>query len=141
LAAEVFTEEWSRRCCERLNASERYQQAAADWTDAVVLAMTADPSHGIPHDRAVYLDLHQGRCRGTRAATAEDEATVPILLRAEAGAWRQLLEGGMDPVTAVIQGKLKLERGSLFVLAKYAAAAREMLAAASQAGGTFPAPG
>jgi putative sterol carrier protein len=138
VAVEAFTEEWSRLCCERLNARESYREAAADWEDAVVLAMAADAAHGIPDDRAVYLDLRHGQCRGTRAASSEDRASAPIVLHAPAGAWRQMLEGGMDPVTAVMQGKLRLERGSLFVLARYAAAAREMLAAAAEVGGTFP---
>jgi putative sterol carrier protein len=138
LTLEVFTEEWSRRCCERLNQRPAYRQAAAGWTDAVVLSMAADPAHGIPGDRAVYLDLAHGECRGTRLATAQDLATAPIVLRADAAAWRSMLEGGLDPVALVVQGRLKLERGSLFVLARYAAAAREMLAAAADAGGAFP---
>jgi hypothetical protein len=37
-----------------------------------------------------------------------------------------------------MQGKLKLSRGNLFTLAKYAPAAREMVAAAGDVGGTFP---
>ena len=44
----------------------------------------------------------------------------------------------MDPVSAVMQGKLKLSRGNLFTLAKYAPAAREMVLAAGEVGGTFP---
>jgi putative sterol carrier protein len=138
LTLEVFTEEWSRRCCERLNERPAYRQAAADWTDAVVLSMAADPAHGIAEDRAVYLDLAHGECRGTRVASAEDRSSAPIVLRADAAAWRQMLEGGQDPVSMVVQGRLKLERGSLFVLARYAAAAREMLSAAAEAGGVFP---
>jgi putative sterol carrier protein len=139
LSPEVFTAEWSRRCCERLNARPAYRTAAADWTDAVVLSMAADPALGIPEDRAVYLDLYHGECRGTRLASGEDLATAPIVLRADASAWRRMLEERLDPVTLVMQGKLRLERGSLFVLARYAAAAREMLAAAAEAGGVFPA--
>jgi putative sterol carrier protein len=135
---EVFTEEWSRACQERLNQRDAYRTAAADWTDAVVLWMSADAAHGIPEDRGVYLDLHRGQCRGTRAAIARDRDQAPIVLQADAGAWRQLLEGGLDPVTAVMRGMLTLERGSLMMLAKYAAAAREMLAAAAAAGGRFP---
>jgi putative sterol carrier protein len=139
LAVEVFTEEWSRACAERLNQRASYRAAAAEWTDPVVLSMAADPAHGVMEDRAVFLDLHRGQCRGTRLATAHDLATAPLVFRAEAGAWRQILEGRLDPVTAVMQGRLRLERGSVFGLAKYAAAAREMLAAAGEAGGSFPA--
>jgi hypothetical protein len=39
-----------------------------------------------------------------------------------------------------MQGKLRLVRGGLFTVARYAGAAREMIAAAAEVGGTFPEP-
>ncbi len=139
MPTEVFTEEWSRACCQALNRRPAYAAVAADWRDSVVLVMGADASLGIAEERAVFLDLYEGACRGTRLATAEDLATAPFVLRAEAAGWRRLLDGATDPVSAVMRGELRLERGGLMKLAKYASAAREMLAAAADAGGTFPA--
>jgi putative sterol carrier protein len=135
---EVFTAEWSRACCQALNERPNYAAVGADWRDAVVLVMGADPALGIHDERAVYLDLYEGACRGTRVATAEDRASAPIVLRAEAASWRRILSGDADPVSAVMRGELRLERGSLMAMAMYAPAAREMLAAASEAGGVFP---
>jgi putative sterol carrier protein len=135
---EVFTDEWSRACCRALNERPNYAAVAADWRDAVVLVMGADPALGIDAERAVYLDLYEGACRGTRIATPEDRASAPFVLRAEAESWRRILSGDTDPVSAAMRGELRLERGSLMALAMYAPAAREMLAAASEAGGVFP---
>jgi putative sterol carrier protein len=139
---EVFTEEWSAACCERLNASDAYRAEAASWEGAIVLVMTADAAHGIDAERAVWIDAHQGACRGSRVATEEDRAGAPFVFSADPAAWKRLLAGEIEPVAAVMQGKLRLLRGGLFTLAKYAGAAREMVAAAAEAGGTFPpAPG
>jgi putative sterol carrier protein len=135
---EVFTAEWSRACCQALNDRPNYASVAAGWRDAVVLVMGADRALGIDHERAVFLDLYEGACRGTRLATPEDRASAPIVLRAEAASWRRILDGDADPVSAVMRGELRLERGSLMAMAMYAPAAREMLAAASEAGGVFP---
>jgi putative sterol carrier protein len=135
---EVFTAEWSRACCQALNERPNYASVAADWRDAVVLVMGADPALGIHDERAVFLDLYEGACRGTRVATAEDRASAPFVLRADAASWRRILSGDTDPVSAVMRGELRLERGSLMAMAMYAPAAREMLAAASEAGGVFP---
>lgn len=135
---EVFTDEWCTASCERLNARESYRRAAAGWHGSMVLQMTADAAHGIPHDRAVLLDVHEGGCRGARLATDDDLAAAAYVLRADAGTWKRLLAGALDPIPAVMQGRLKLVRGGLFTLAKYADAAREMVAAAGEAGGTFP---
>jgi putative sterol carrier protein len=135
---EVFTDEWSRACCQALNERPNYAAVAADWRDAVVLVMGADPALGIDAERAVFLDLYEGACRGTRIATPEDRSSAPFVLRAEAASWRRILSGDTDPVSAAMRGELRLERGSLMALAMYAPAAREMLAAASEAGGVFP---
>ena len=136
----MFTEAWCAACCARLNASASYRAAAAGWKDAAVLVMTADPAHGIDSDRAAWLDTHEGVCRGARLATAEELESAPYVFRAEPAVWKRLLSGELEPVAAVMQGKLRLARGNLFTLAKYAAAAREMVAAAGEAGGTFPSP-
>lgn len=138
---EAFSEAWSRACCERMNASEAYRAAAAGWEGATVLVMGADPARGVEADRAVWLDLHDGACRGTRPASEEDLASAAYVLRADPATWERLLSGAAEPVAAVMSGKLKLVRGNLFALAKYASAAREMVAAAGAVGGTFPSPG
>ena len=134
---EVFTAEWCVACCDRLNRRESYRLAAAGWEGAAVLLMSADPEHGIDADRAVWLDIHHGQCRSARVATAEDLETAPYVFRADPARWKRLLANEIDPVSAVMQGKLKLSRGNLFTLAKYAPAAREMVLAAGEVGGTF----
>jgi putative sterol carrier protein len=135
---EVFTEEWCVACCDRLNRRESYRLAAAGWQGAAVLLMSADPVYGIDEDRAVWLDIHHGQCRGARVATEEDLDTAPYLFRADPGDWKRLLAGEIDPVPAVMKGRLRLSRGNLVTLARYAPAAREMLLAAGEVGGTFP---
>jgi putative sterol carrier protein len=138
---EVFSAEWSEACCARMNAREGYRAAAAaGWEGATVLVMGADAALGVHADRAVWLDLHDGACRGTRPATARDLAEAAYVLRADPATWRSLLAGEVDPVSAVMTGRLKLVQGSLFALAKHAAAAREMVATAGEVGGTFPPP-
>ncbi len=140
MSLEVFTQEWSRACCERLNQSEGYRAAGAEWEWPVVLVMTASPADGIAADRAFHLDLHRGACRGVRAATAEDLAEAPYVMSADPPTWRRILGGELEPVSALMGGRLKLVRGSLFVLARHTASARAIVAAAAEVGGVFPAP-
>jgi putative sterol carrier protein len=134
---EVFTEDWARACCEALNRSEAYRASAATWEGAIVLAMQADAAQGVDADRAVYIDAHQGACRGARMATEEEAEAAPFVFRANPATWKRLLAGEMEPVSAVMMGKLRLVRGNLFTLAKYAQAAKDMVAAAATVGGTL----
>ena len=135
---EVFTEEWGRTCCEEMNRRESYRAAAAEWEGAVVLVMERDPALGVEEDRAFLLDLHRGECRGTRPATEDDLARAPYVMRAGPAAWRHILDGELDPIAAVMSGKLRLARGSLFSLARFTAAAREMVAAAAAVEADYP---
>jgi putative sterol carrier protein len=137
---EVFTDGWCTACCARLNARDSYRQAAAGWEGAVVLVMTADGAHGIDAERAVWIDAHDGVCRESRVATDADRAAAAYVLQADPAGWKRLLAGDADPVSSMMTGKLRLTRGSLFALARYAQAAREMVLAAGEVGGTFPAP-
>jgi putative sterol carrier protein len=135
---EVFTDEWARACCQAVNAHEGYRAAGAEWEDAVVLVMEADASRGVAENRAFFLDLHRGVCRSTRAATAEDLDQAPYVLSAGPAAWEQILGGRLEPVSALMTGKLRLARGGLFALAKHAAAAKELVAAAGSVDAVFP---
>jgi putative sterol carrier protein len=137
---EIFTDAWCTACAARLNARSAYREAASGWEGDVVLEMASDPSAGIASERAVWLDLHDGVCRSARVATTTDRASAAYVLRADPVTWRRLLAEEVEPVAAVMAGKLRLARGNLFALAKYASAAREMVAAAGEVGGTFPAP-
>ena len=95
---EVFTEEWCAACCEALNQRESYRLAAAGWEGAVVLVMAADPAEGVDAERAVWLDIHHGGCRGTRVATRRTWTAAAYVFRAGAADWKRLLAGEVDPV-------------------------------------------
>ena len=137
---EVFTEAWARACCEALNRSDDYRASAAAWEGSIVLAMSADPAQGVEDDRAVFIDAHRGECRGSWPASEDEIATATYVLRADPATWQRLLAKETDPVSAVMQGKLRLVRGGLFALAKFSQAAKDMISAAAGVGGTFPAP-
>ncbi len=137
---EVFTDQWSAACRERLNSRGRFAAVAAKWTSPVALRMRADPRLGVERDRLVYLELSDGVCQLARVAQEGDRERAEFILAAEAAQWKRLLEGDLDPIPAVMTGKLKLERGTLARLLPHAPAARELIAAARDAGGHFPAP-
>lgn len=136
---EIFTDEWSAACRERLNERGRLRAVAASWKSPVALRMKSDPRLGVDRDRTVYLELEGGECRAARVADERDQARAEFILSAEAAQWKRMLDGDLDPITAVMLKKLKLERGSLAALLPHTAAARELIAAAREVGGRFPA--
>jgi len=126
---EILTEAWAAAWRDALNASDAYRRAAASWEGAVVAAVRAEPERGIVA-RAVFLDLWHGECRSARLASGSDVETARYVLTASAATWAELLGGAVDPVSAVMGGRLELTKGSVMGLFPHITAARELVAAA-----------
>ncbi len=137
-AQEIFSDGWARVWGAEVNDNADYRRAAANWEGAVALRMTADPEMGIDEDRAVIADLWHGECRGAGSADDEALAGAPFVIRGAPATWRAILAGDLDPLLAIMRGKLKLEKGRLFSLLPYAVAARELVESARKVATRVP---
>jgi len=135
---EIFTDAWARAWGDQLRTSESYRSAAARWEGAIAMVLEADAGLGLPGDRSVLLDLWHGECREARTATGSDLEQAPFVLRGAAAIWKRVLEGDVDPLFAVMSGKLKLARGSVAKLVPHARASKEMVLAARRVEASFP---
>lgn len=89
-------------------------------------------------ERSAFLDLHHGECRQARSATAEDLAAADFVIAGRSEVWDRLLGGKLDPIWALVSGRLDLERGSLARLTPQVRAARELVRAARRITGAAP---
>jgi putative sterol carrier protein len=137
VATEILTEAWASAWRDALNSSESYRTAAASWEGAVVVAVRAEPERGIKQ-RAVFLDLWHGNCRASRAVAEAEMQAARYVLTAHASTWTELLSGSLDPVVAVMSGRLELAKGSAMALFPHIAAAKELVADAKSLQTTFP---
>ena len=139
MAPELFSNAWAQAWGEQMRGSPAYRQAAAKWEGPVVLVMEPDPALGVPAERAVCADLWHGDCRRAGEASVPERAQAAVVIVAGARTWRDVLEGRSDPVFGLMSGALRLERGSIAALFPFAAAAKEMVAAARRVEASFPA--
>ena len=133
MAPELFTAEWADAWRTALNASAAYRAAAAEWRDTLTVVLLADPAFGVPEDRSV-----EGECREARMATANDRLESAYVIEAVPAVWQGVLRGTLAPLTAIALGKLRLAKGSLTQLMPFAAAARELVAAATALDTRYP---
>lgn len=138
MSLAVFTPEWIDVWAGEIRASEEYKKAARWWEWPLMLILRADPAHGIPEDRRVFLDLYKGDCREARPGTAEDARTTEFVLSADIHAWKEIFDGKVGPIAAIVFGKIKLERGSYFTLALNTAAAVALVGTATHVDTAFP---
>jgi putative sterol carrier protein len=132
-----FTDAWARACCAALDASAEYRAATGDRAWSIALACDAEPAAGLDAAAAVDFELADGRCRAARATTP-DAATADVVLRGSYATWKAVVEGVLDPVAAVMSGRLAVERGSLMSLMPLVGPARALLAVARTVPTDFP---
>jgi len=137
MSAEIFTEAWATDCQIRLNRSEAYRLSAQEWKWPLVLVRENGASG---EAQRIYLDLWEGTCREARLATESDLQKANFVISASPKNWAQVLGGEIDPMMALMRGKLKLTKGKLFSLARFSTAAKALVTVAGEAGSLLPEP-
>lgn len=139
--ASFFSDPWASSACHALNASDAYRDAAATWEGSICLvARAGDAPDGsrLDADRAVFLDLHQGACRGAHAVADAEASGAAFSIGASYADWRKILGGTLDPITAVMLGKLRVG-GDKSAVIRHARAAKAMVACAAGVETEWPA--
>lgn len=131
------TDAWFRELVDRINGSEAYREAAAEWEGDVAFVLEAEPDRGVPEDVWGLLDLWHGACRGGGIVDPGRGERARFLIRAPYSRWKEVVRGRLDPVLGMMQGKLKL-RGDLPTIVRHVRAASELVRLAGDVETTFP---
>jgi putative sterol carrier protein len=130
---EFPTDPWFQALIERINASGSYREAAEGWEGDVAFLVEAEPDRNLPADVWGLLDLWHGSCRGGGIIDAERGRTSTFVISAPYSRWKDVVKGELDPVRAMMQGKLRVQ-GDLPMIVRYVKAADELV----QLCGTVP---
>ena len=120
------SDEWLAQYRDLINGSQEYGEAAEDWEGDVAFFLEAEPDRGVPEDLVAWLDLWHGECRGARMITADEGERSAYGIRAPYSRWREVLEGDLDPIRGMMQGKLRVQ-GDLPTIIRYVSAANELV--------------
>lgn len=127
----VFTPEWIAALHQNINNNTAYQQVSANWEGSLLMVMTQNGTFDVNTSPAVLLDLYHGQCRMAKAAQALDFEQADYILAASGKEWKQVLDKEIAPIMALMRGKLKLKKGSIVTLTRYAEAAKEIVNSAA----------
>jgi putative sterol carrier protein len=103
--------EWLTTLQAKLNADPDYGRIARNWEGDLVFLIEPEGSLAAP--LTMYLDLWHGKCRAVEYAP--DAAKYPkptFVLRSPYNNFAAILQGRLDPMTAMMTSKLKVQ-GSL----------------------------
>lgn len=123
------SDEWIKELGVRLNASESYAQAAANWEGDNIFAILPDANY--PHTTYFYINLQHGKASDARTLNSLDEQKALFTTSAPFSTWHRVLEGRLDPIQGIFSGKLKLV-GSMAQVQRNPKATYELVKVASQ---------
>ena len=131
--------EWTAAFRDAINAIPGYAKHGAGWTHGKVAYVVAPrPELGIEGDTAMVLDLCEGRCREAVLTDAETANDADFVIFAQYEQWREVLSGEVDPTKAMMQNKLKLQKGHLPTIVKYVLASKELVRSACTIDTDYP---
>jgi putative sterol carrier protein len=116
------SEEWVEAWLARANGSAEFAQAGSGWDGAVGLIIEADPQRGVAQTLFMRLEGRDGEWTGYSLGTDRARLGVTVfVLRAPYLRWKELIEQELQPVWALLQGKVRIE-GHLPVIVRWMAA-------------------
>lgn len=131
MALKFPSAEWTAAFKDAVNANAAYREAGKGWTHGkVAYVVKADPKLGTDRDMAMLLDLHAGECRNADYVDGEAAQSADFVIVAEYPKWREVLSGQVDPTKAMMQNKLKLQKGHLGTIVKFVVASKELVKSA-----------
>jgi putative sterol carrier protein len=120
------SQEWFEAFQVEINRSDDYRVAAADWEGDIAFRIQAEPDLGVAEDLWGHLDLWHGACRGARAIVPVEADGAAYVLSAPYSRWKDVVQGELDPIKGMMQGKLRV-RGDLPTIVRYVKAANELV--------------
>jgi len=124
---------WCAAYKDAINANPSYKAAGKDWTHGpVAMVVTAEPTVGLAHDMAMWLDVDRGECRDCRLVSRDEAEKAPFVIVASYARWKEVIRQLLDPTKGMMQNKLKLTKGHMPTMVKYVTASKELVASSTR---------
>jgi putative sterol carrier protein len=124
MALKFPSDEWIKELSRLLSASASYERSAKNWEGDFIFI--SEPDETRDDESYLFLGLYHGKSTGAAMLESEDEREAQFVIRAPFGAWRQVIEGRLDPIQGMMMRKLKLT-GDMKMILRYVAAAKEIV--------------
>ena len=133
MAHRFPSEEWTQAFAAAVNANEIYRTHGKPWTfGSVAMVIAKDESIGIDDDTGMILDVHEGVYRGATLVSGMDAVQdSPFIIVAPYARWKKVIDGELDPIKAMMEGKLKMTKGHLPTMLRFVQSSRALVTSAT----------
>ncbi|NVM38306.1 MAG: SCP2 sterol-binding domain-containing protein [Candidatus Lokiarchaeota archaeon] len=121
---KILSEEWVEAFGKAINENPDYKPSALTWEGDMLLLI--EPSGNLDHEVRVFIGLHHGECTGTRLVPESEEIETEYTLAGPYDNFVAVTKKEIDPIRAIMAGKLRLE-GDMAKLMRHTKAAIEIV--------------
>jgi putative sterol carrier protein len=105
---EFGTKDWLEAFVKTLNENKAYEEAAETWEGDFLFIVWPDKELGIEEELVMWMDLWHGKCRGYEMIDNRDAKDTAFIYEGEYANWKEIIEGRLDPIKALLTRKMKL---------------------------------
>jgi putative sterol carrier protein len=118
--------QWLDEYAEAIRSSDELLRAADAWEGDITLVVDAEPDKNVPGDVWAWFHLHRGEFLGARLVGPDEGERARFVIRASYSVWKDVIQGRIEPVRGMTQGKLKLS-GDLPLLTQHLPAVAQLV--------------
>jgi putative sterol carrier protein len=130
------SDEWIKKMMVDLNNSDAYLDAAKNWEGDLFFII--EPGGNLKESVILYMDLFHGKCRDAFEVNGRPNPPKPVFeISAPIANWKQVMTKKLDPMQALMTGKLRL-RGNMAIVMRNVRAAKELVESCTRIDTKFP---
>jgi len=135
MATKFPSDEWAKLMMDDLNKSDAYMEAAKNWEGDFYFIIEPKDKGG--QQSLLYMDLWHGKCREACLVTDPAARKPVFLLSGSMENWKKVMTKQVDPMQAMMTGKLKLQ-GNMAMVMKNVRAAKELVESCTRIDTEYP---
>jgi putative sterol carrier protein len=106
--AKFGTPEWIEQFVKTLNENKAYAEAAATWEGDFLFIVYPNKEAGFDEEVVMWMDLWHGKSRDHAMLPNRDAKDTAFIYEGELENWKEIIEGRLDPIKALLTRKMKL---------------------------------
>ena len=119
------SEEWMNAFVDLIKDSPEYKKAAAGWEGTICLVIEAEEGK-FDNDLIFFADPYHGEIREHCILNSADDRDVDFMINGPYSVWKDIQQGKMDTMQAIMKGKLTI-KGNMSALLKQVKATQVMM--------------
>ncbi|MFX1569553.1 MAG: SCP2 sterol-binding domain-containing protein [Promethearchaeota archaeon] len=121
---KIFSEEWVEAFGKAINDNPNYKPSALTWEGDMLFVI--EPSGNLDYTVKVLVGLYHGECTGTKLIKEGEDVEAEFIITGNYDNVLQVIKKEIDPIRAIMAGKLKLE-GNMAKVMRHTKAAQEIV--------------